>query len=80
MGRTIRTKEYGVIIAKLRQARHDAGLTQVEVAKSSKGLNRTFLRLKQVSRELISLNLKKFAELYKKGSSDNSVGNPRFQG
>lgn len=36
MGRTTRTKEYGIIIEKLTQARLDAGLTQVEVAKKLK--------------------------------------------
>ena len=80
MGRTIRTKEYGVIIAKLRQARHDAGLTQVEVAKKLKRPQSYLSKIEAGEQRVDILELKKFAELYKKGSSDNSVGNPRFQG
>ena len=36
MGKSIRTKEYGVFVKSLRQAREEMGLTQVEVAKKLK--------------------------------------------
>mgnify|MGYP001620004712 FL=1 len=66
MGRTIRTKEYGVIIAKLRQARHDAGLTQVEVAKKLKRPQSYLSKIEAGEQRVDILELKKFAELYKK--------------
>lgn len=66
MGRTIRTKEYGVIIDKLRQARLDAGLTQMEVAKKLKRPQSYVSKCEAGEQRVDILELKKFAELYKK--------------
>ena len=66
MSRTLRTKEYGEIIEKLRQARYDAGFTQVEVAKKLKRPQSYLSKVEAGEQRLDILELKKFAELYKK--------------
>jgi len=69
MGRTIRTKEYGIIIGKLRQARLDAGLTQMEVAKKFRRPQSYVSKCEAGEQRVDILELKKFAELYKKDVS-----------
>ena len=66
MGKTIRTKEYGIIIEKLRQARLDLGLTQVEVAKKLKRPQSYVSKCEAGEQRVDILELKRFAELYKK--------------
>lgn len=66
MGRTIRTKEYGIIIEKLRQARLDSGLTQTQVAKKLKRPQSYVSKCEAGEQRVDVLELKKFAELYKK--------------
>jgi len=66
MGRTIHTKEYGVIIGKLKQARFDAGLTQDDVAKKFKRPQSYVSKCEAGEQRVDILELKKFAELYKK--------------
>ncbi len=69
MGRTIRTKEYGIIIEKLRQARLDAGLTQDEVADKLNRPQSYVSKCEAGEQRIDILELKKFAELYKKDLS-----------
>ena len=69
MGRTIRTKEYGIIIEKLKQARLDSALTQVEVAKKLKRPQSYVSKIEAGEQRVDILELKKFAELYKKDMS-----------
>jgi len=69
MSRTIRTKEYGIIIEKLRQARLDSGLPQVEVAKKLKRPQSYVSKCEAGEQRVDILELKKFAELYKKDLS-----------
>jgi transcriptional regulator with XRE-family HTH domain len=69
MSRTIQSKEYGVIIEKLRQARLDSGLKQIEVAKKLKRPQSYVSKIEAGEQRVDILELKKFAELYKKDVS-----------
>lgn len=66
MSRTLRTKEYGEIIEKLRQARLDTDLTQVEVSKILKRPQSYISKIEAGEQRVDILELKKFAEIYKK--------------
>ncbi len=63
---TIRTKEYSRFINKLREARHEACLRQIDVAKKLKRTQSYVSRVEQGEQRLDILELKKFAKLYKK--------------
>ncbi len=63
---TIRTKEYAKFIDRLRKARHEAGLRQIDVAKKLKRTQSYVSRVEQGEQRLDVLELKKFAKLYKK--------------
>jgi len=63
---TIRTKEYADFVGKLREARLEAGLRQIDVAKKLKRTQSYVSRVEVGEQRLDILELKKFAELYKK--------------
>ncbi|TSC68746.1 MAG: hypothetical protein G01um101466_312 [Parcubacteria group bacterium Gr01-1014_66] len=63
---TIRSKEYGDFVGKLRKARLEAGLRQIDVAKKLKRTQSYVSRVGVGEQRLDILELKKFAELYKK--------------
>lgn len=63
---TIRTKEYADFVGKLRQARLDAGLRQIDVAKKLKRTQSYVSRVEVGEQRLDILELQKFAKLYKK--------------
>ncbi len=63
---TIRRKEYAKFINKLREARHEAGLRQIDVAKKLKRTQSYVSRVEQGEQRLDILELKKFAKLYNK--------------
>lgn len=63
---TIRTKEYAGFVGKLRKARLDAGLRQIDVAKKLKRTQSYVSRVEVGEQRLDVLELKKFAILYKK--------------
>jgi transcriptional regulator with XRE-family HTH domain len=63
---TIRTKEYGDFVEKLRKARLEAGLRQIDVAKKLKRTQSYVSRVEVGEQRLDILELKKFAGLYKK--------------
>jgi len=63
---TIRTKEYGDFVGKLRKARFEAGLRQIDVAKKLKRTQSYVSRVEVGEQRLDILELKRFAELYKK--------------
>ena len=69
MGRTIRTKEYGVLIEKLKQALIDAGLTQVDVAQKPKRPQSYVSKCEAGEQRLDIFKLKQFTKLYKKDVS-----------
>ena len=66
MGRSIRTKEYQDFAEKLRKARLEAGLTQVEVAKKLKRPQSYISKSEAGEQRLDIVEIKKFASLYKK--------------
>ena len=63
---TIRSKEYAVFVEKLRKARLDAGLRQIDVSKKLKRTQSYVSRVEMGEQRLDVLELKKFAQLYKK--------------
>ena len=63
---TIRSKEYAIFVEKLQKARLQAGLRQIDVAKKLKRTQSYVSRVDIGEQRLDILELKKFAELYKK--------------
>lgn len=63
---TIRTKESADFVGKLREARLETGLWQIGVAKKLKRTQSYVSRVEVGEQRLDILELKKFAELYKK--------------
>lgn len=70
MSKTIWTKEYAVFIKKLRQARHDAGLKQIDVAKKLKRPQSYISRVESGEYRLDVMEVKAFARLYGKNIND----------
>ncbi|MBI2623107.1 MAG: helix-turn-helix transcriptional regulator [Candidatus Liptonbacteria bacterium] len=66
MGKTIRSDEYKKIVEKLRQARMDAGLSQIEAAKLLKKSQSYISKSEAGEQRLDVLELKRFAKIYKK--------------
>lgn len=70
MVKTITTKEYARFIDKLCEARHKAGLKQIEVAKKMKRPQSYISRVESGEYRLDILEVKRFAKLYKKNIND----------
>lgn len=66
MSRTIRTKEYARFIEKMRKARLEAGLKQINVAKKVKRPQSYISRVESGEYRLDILEVKKFAKIYGK--------------
>ena len=66
MKKTIGTKEYAKFIEKLRQARLDAGLKQIEVAKKLKRPQSYISRVESGEYRLDIIEVKRFAKIYGK--------------
>lgn len=66
MDKTIKTKEYARFIEKLRKARLEARLRQIEVAKKVKRPQSYISRVESGEYRLDILEVKKFAKIYKK--------------
>ncbi len=66
MVKTIRSKEYAEFVQKLRTARQEAGLRQIDVAKKLKRTQSYVSRVEVGEQRLDILELKQFAKLYKK--------------
>lgn len=66
MGKTIRSDEYKRIVEKLRLARVDAGLSQIEAAKLLKKSQSYISKSETGEQRLDVLELKRFAKIYKK--------------
>ena len=66
MGRSIRTKEYQDFALKLKNARLEAGLTQVEAAKKLRRPQSYISKSEAGEQRLDIVEIKKFASLYKK--------------
>lgn len=66
MDKTIRTKEYARFVEKLRKARLEAGLKQIEVAKKLKRPQSYISRVESGEYRLDILEVKRFAKIYGK--------------
>lgn len=66
MGRSIRTKEYQDFALKLKNARLEAGLTQVETSKKLKRPQSYISKAEAGEQRLDVVELQKFAKLYNK--------------
>ncbi len=66
MPRSIYTKDHNAIVERLKTARIDAGLNQVEVAKKLSKTQSYISKIESGQRRFDVLQLKEFAKLYKK--------------
>ena len=66
MDKTIRTKAYAIFIERMKKARMDTGLRQIDVAKKMKRPQSYISRVESGEYRLDIMEVKKFAELYKK--------------
>jgi transcriptional regulator with XRE-family HTH domain len=66
MGRTIRTKEYAIFIERMKKARIESGLRQIDVAKKMKRPQSYISRVESGEYRLDILEVKRFSQLYKK--------------
>lgn len=64
---SIYTKEHARLVQKLKQARTDAKLTQVQTAKMLNKPQSYISKIERGERRIEALELGKFAKLYKKG-------------
>ena len=66
MSKSIHTKEYAYFVEKLRKARREAGLTQVQVAKRLGRPQSHISNIESGQQRVDVIELKRFAKLYKK--------------
>lgn len=66
MDKTIKTKEYARFIERLRKARSEAGLKQIDVAKKVKRPQSYISRVESGEYRLDILEVKRFAKIYGK--------------
>ena len=66
MTRSIRTKEYAYFVERLRKAREDAGLTQVQVAKKLKRPQSHISNVESGQQRVDVVELQVFAKMYDK--------------
>jgi len=66
MRKTITTKEYARFIERLKKARHEAGLRQIDVAKKLKRPQSYISRVESGEYRLDIIEVKRFAKIYKK--------------
>ena len=66
MSNNLYTKEHKAIIEKLKKARVEAGLDQVEVAKKLNKTQSYISKIESGQRKVEALQLKKFAKIYNK--------------
>ena len=66
MTRSIRTKEYAYFVERLRKAREEAGLTQVQVAKKLKRPQSHISNVESGQQRVDVVELSVFAKIYSK--------------
>ena len=66
MKKSIHTKEYAYFVERLRKARKEAGLTQVQVAKKLKRPQSYISTIESGQQRVDVVELRKFAKLYNK--------------
>ncbi len=67
MIKSIQTKEYAYFVEKLRKARIEAGLTQVQIAKKIGRPQSHISNIESGQQRVDIIELKRFAKLYGKG-------------
>lgn len=67
MTKSRQTKEYAYFVEKLRKAREEAGLTQVEVAKKLKRPQSHISNVESGQQRVDVVELQNFARIYNKG-------------
>ena len=66
MTRSIRTKEYAYFVERLQKARHEAGLTQVQVAKKLKRPQSHISNVESGQQRVDVVELQAFGKIYNK--------------
>ena len=66
MKKSIHTKEYAVFVERLRKAREEAGLTQVQVAKKLKRPQSHVSNIESGQQRVDVVELQRFAKMYGK--------------
>ena len=66
MGKSIHTKEYAYFVERLKKARKEAGLTQIEVAKKLNRVQSYVSNVETGQQRVDIIELQRFAKLYKK--------------
>ncbi|MDP3874997.1 MAG: helix-turn-helix transcriptional regulator [bacterium] len=66
MKKSIHTKEYAVFVERLRKAREEAGLTQVQVAKKLKRPQSHISNVESGQQRVDVVELQRFAKMYNK--------------
>lgn len=66
MKKSTHTKEYAVFVERLKNARQEAGLTQVQVAKRINRPQSHISNIESGQQRVDVIELKRFAKLYKK--------------
>lgn len=66
MKKSIHTKEYAYFVERLRKARQEAGLTQVQVAKKLKRPQSYISNVESGQQRVDVIELQKFAKMYNK--------------
>jgi transcriptional regulator with XRE-family HTH domain len=69
MAKSIHSKEYAYFVEKLRNARLEAGLTQLEVAKRLKRPQSHISNIESGQQRVDIIELQRFAKIYKKDIS-----------
>lgn len=69
MVKSIQTKEYGIFVERLRAARLEAGLTQVQVAKKLRRPQSHISNVESGQQRVDVVELKRFAKMYGKDIS-----------
>ncbi len=69
MKKSIHTKEYAVFVERLRKAREEAGLTQVQVAKKLKRPQSHISNVESGQQRVDVVELQTFAKIYRKDIS-----------
>lgn len=69
MGKSIFTKDHKYVVEQLKKARVEVGLTQIEVAQKLGKTQSYISKIESGQRRIDIVQIKKFAELYKKDLS-----------
>lgn len=69
MAKSIHSKEYALFVEKLKTARLDAGLTQIEVARKLKRPQSHISNVESGQQRVDVIELQRFAKIYKKDIS-----------